>query len=113
MTTEDDWRRLNKDSRDNGIALALGSCVSAACKLPDWCDLLERIAIRCYGRRGQKRFNEMGFNLFGKVILPHVCDHFGLANMRILASPQLDGRTQEFILSSCSTNPNPTILALH
>src|SRR5262245_3395236 len=101
MTTGDDWRRLNKDYRDNGVALALGSGVSVACQLPNW---RERIAIRCYGRRGQKRFKEMlkemGFNLIGKVILPHVCDHLGLANMRILASPQLDGRKQEFILSS-------------
>jgi hypothetical protein len=36
MTTEDDWRRLNKDYRDNGIALALGSGVSVACQLPNW-----------------------------------------------------------------------------
>jgi len=53
MTTGDDWRRLNKDYRDNGVALALGSGVSLACQLPNWRDLLERIAIRCYGRRGQ------------------------------------------------------------
>jgi len=38
------------------------------------------------------RAQEMGFNLIGKVILSHVCDHFGLANMKILASPQLDRR---------------------
>jgi len=73
MTTEDDWRRLNKDYRDNVLRSGPGSLI-----LPNWRDLLERIAIRCYGRRGQKRFKEMGFNLIGKVILPHVCDHFVL-----------------------------------
>ena len=62
MTTEDDWRRLNKDYRDNVLRSGPGSLI-----LPNWRDLLERIAIRCYGRRGQKRFKEMlkemGFNL--------------------------------------------------
>lgn len=59
MTTERDWERLNKDYRKNGIALALGAGVSAGCNLPNWRDLLERIAICCYGRRGKKRFQEM------------------------------------------------------
>ena len=76
MTTGDDWRRLNKDYRDNVLRSGPGSLI-----LPNWRDLLERIAIRYYGRRGQKRFKEMlkrnGIQ-FDKVILPHVCDHFVL-----------------------------------
>ena len=59
MTTEHDWERLNKDYRKNGIALALGAGVSADCNLPNWCELLERIAFRCYGDVGEKFFQEM------------------------------------------------------
>ena len=59
MTTEHDWERLNEDYRENGIALALGAGISADCHLPYWRELLERIAIRCYGDRGKKFFREM------------------------------------------------------
>jgi SIR2-like domain len=59
MTAEHDWEQLNADYRENGIALALGAGVSLDCSVPNWRDLLERIAIRCYGDEGEKRFQEM------------------------------------------------------
>jgi SIR2-like domain len=55
----DNWERLNADYKRSGIALALGAGVSADCNLPNWRELLERIAIRCYGDTGKQLFEEM------------------------------------------------------
>jgi SIR2-like domain len=52
MRTEENWDRLKKDYRKTGIVLALGAGVSKGCALPDWRQLLKRIAQRCYGDRG-------------------------------------------------------------
>jgi SIR2-like domain len=59
MTTEqDNWDLLNADYTENGVALALGAGVSAGCNLPNWRDLLERIANCCY-KNGSQLFQEM------------------------------------------------------
>jgi hypothetical protein len=53
------WGELKDKYRKNGIALALGAGVSTGCDLPDWCELLRRIAIDFYGDKGQSLVNEM------------------------------------------------------
>lgn len=57
--TEDVWSLLNKDYRERGIFLALGSGVSVGCQLPAWDQLLERISHRCYGNKGPTLVKEM------------------------------------------------------
>jgi SIR2-like domain len=53
------WDELQRDYVKNGVALALGAGVSVGCNLPNWCQLLERIAVRFYGKVGQSLVSEM------------------------------------------------------
>ena len=66
MSSERNWTRLKGDYTKKGIALALGAGVSMGCKLPNWYQLLERIAEKCFPQNSKQILDEMisqGFSL--------------------------------------------------
>lgn len=66
MDSESYWRRLGKAYKENGIALALGAGLSVGSNLPNWNQLLRRIAENCFGENHKQLVDEMindGFSL--------------------------------------------------
>ena len=46
------WQQLKETYREHGLVLALGAGLSIGCRIPNWEQLLARLASRCLGRGG-------------------------------------------------------------
>jgi hypothetical protein len=60
------WELLGKNYREEGVALFLGAGVSIGCNLPNWPDLICRVAEVCWGTRAKQTVSELlahGLNL--------------------------------------------------
>jgi hypothetical protein len=59
------WEQLDKVYKTSGIVLALGAGVSVGSGLPNWVELLRRIAVNCIGRDGRKLVDDLRQKGFG------------------------------------------------
>jgi hypothetical protein len=53
------WELLTKNYRNAGVALFLGAGVSTDCKLPDWQELICRVAEICWGGHARQTVHEL------------------------------------------------------
>jgi len=60
------WKALEKTYDKRGLVIALGAGVSVGCGLPNWEELLKKLAFKCFGDRGGSLFEDLkadGYNL--------------------------------------------------
>lgn len=60
------WKALERTYDRRGLVIALGSGVSVGCGLPNWEELLRKLAVKCLGDRGGSLFEDLkadGYNL--------------------------------------------------
>jgi hypothetical protein len=60
MNSDGEWNQLTDACSETGVVLCIGAGVSAGCRLPNWSELLRRLAIHCWGAEaGAERFEQL------------------------------------------------------
>jgi hypothetical protein len=59
LTDSAGWKALEKTYKKRGLVIALGAGVSVGCGLPNWDELLKKLAFKCFGNRGGSLFEDL------------------------------------------------------